>query len=179
MTRFMKLDLAGEKDPGLVGPPLLLHHSLDPAANEAGTTGHQHDHPFRHPAPAHGELPPGQLHSQHLPQNSWWATCCLAASPLPRRKNREQPSVVSCGHRSRSLLAPSSSLLDRRQFLLLLPGLRSGWDRLHTIHCHGCNKTHCCEDRHVHRYDGAGCIEASTNFCNVSSLPFQGRFQSQ
>ena len=107
MTRFMKLDLAGEKDPGLVGPPLLLHHSLDPAANEAGTTGHQHDHPFRHPAPAHGELPPGQLHSQHLPQNSWSATCCLAASPLPRRKNREQPSVVSCGHRSRSLLAPS------------------------------------------------------------------------
>ena len=61
MTRFMKLDLAGEKDPGLVEPPLLLHHCLDPAANEAGTTGHQHDHPFRHPAPAHGELPPGQL----------------------------------------------------------------------------------------------------------------------
>ena len=116
MTCYMILDLAGQEDPGLVGPPLLLHHSLDPAANKARTTSHQHNPLFRlcHPAPAHRELPPGQasLHSrQHLPflHHSWSATWCRA-SLLPRRKNREQPSVVSAPPEP----FPSSSLAARR-----------------------------------------------------------------
>ena len=37
-----KLDLAGQKDPGLVGPRLLLHHRLDPTSNQPGTPGDEH-----------------------------------------------------------------------------------------------------------------------------------------
>ena len=37
-----KLDLAGQKDPGLVGPRLLLHHRLDPTPNQPGAPGDKH-----------------------------------------------------------------------------------------------------------------------------------------
>ena len=37
-----KLDLAGQKDPGLVVPRLLLHHRLDPTSNQPRAPGDKH-----------------------------------------------------------------------------------------------------------------------------------------